>query len=167
MANEQSHTVSNSGCDYLEVGFSQYHHTPPRMITLEEFTNSVKVGNGTEVFTSAYRYVSTDPYSGPITSNFYLDFDFEKDPDLARREALKVARWFNDIGIPEVGIRIVFSGCKGFWIFISKHFFNASPREDLPEVWERLARILKEYFKLTTLDFQPYFRRAMIRVNSS
>lgn len=151
-------------CEWIEVGLNgEHHHIPPRMMRWEEFKENPSQNID---YTSAYRFTSEDPYKGPVISNFYMDFDSEQDINRARKEVLKVGRFFWDLGVPEDQVRVVFSGKKGFWIFVSKHFFGATPREDLPAIWRKVAESLKEILRLKTADFQIYHRRVMIRLNN-
>ncbi|MHB1908330.1 MAG: hypothetical protein ACYCQJ_05590 [Nitrososphaerales archaeon] len=159
--NQQQETRTTR--DYIEIAIGQRHHVPAKMVCWDEF----KTNPSPDVdFTSAYRFQSEDPYVGPVISNFYMDFDYESDPDQARKECLKTARLFKDLGVPQNLIRLVFSGKKGFWLFIPKGFFGAEARDDLPLVWRTIAESIRDIMKLKTVDTQIYHRRCMIRLNN-
>jgi len=142
--------------------------SPPYMVQLKDLTaERVKHGD-VEAYSSIYRYPTSDPYSGPVLSGWYMDFDCAENPGRAQKEcAAVVSRLVNEFRIPEEMIGIAFSGGKGFHMVLNRRVFNAQPSEDLPKVWRSMMEEMVHVCKLKTVDSVIYHRRALWRLPNS
>lgn len=120
------------------------------------------------LFSTVYRYPTDDPYIGGVLSDFYMDFDSEKNPDKARKEAVSVVKKLvQDYGIPEENIRIAFSGMKGISITVNHNIFNATSSACLPLIWKGIVQELISELNLKTADTSIYERRRLWRLLNS
>jgi hypothetical protein len=113
---------------FIEVSDGVKRKTPPETIRVSELQEwRVKHQSSTQgLFSTIYRYPTDDPYIGGVSSDFYMDFDSEENPDKARKEAVAVVKkLINDYAIPENNIKIAFSGMKGISITVDYQVFNA------------------------------------------
>jgi hypothetical protein len=155
---------------FVEVSDGVNRSTPPKMIKVGELADWQEQHQASEqgLFSSAYVYPTDDPYVGGVLSDFYLDFDYEENPDKARKEAVAtLKKLINDYDIPEENINIAFSGMKGVSITISHRIFNAESSADLPLIWKSIAQELAAKLRLKTVDASIYERRRLWRLVNS
>ena len=123
---------------------------------------------GNELFISRYAYDRDNPYSGPLLSNLYFDFDDEINLNRAKADCLAVAEHFNEAyKIPLEALKIRFTGGKGFSLEVPFQFFNVKPTSDLDRVWKRMATRIEAVTKVKTLDKSVYHRRCLWRLTNS
>lgn len=156
---------------YVEFSEGLKRSVPPRMVLLRDLERVVqeakKKGADADVdlFTSVFRYPSTDPYIGPVIGGLVFDLDDPKDPERARKEAVKLIEFLkNDLGIREDSIDVAFSGSKGFSIVVNRRVFGFEPSETLPLIHKSMAKEILETLSLDTLDSKIYERRRLWRV---
>jgi len=155
---------------FVEVSEGVKRKTPPNMIRTEALgewqtkNQSSRLG----LFSSIYQYPTEDPYIDGVLSDFYMDFDYEKNPDEARKEAVATSKkLITDYDISEENLVIAFSGMKGISITIDHKVFNAESSADLPLIWKDIARELISKLKLKTVDTSIYERRRLWRLLNS
>lgn len=155
---------------FIEVSNGVKRKAPPDMIRVSELHEwQAKHQSSTQgLFSSIYMYPTDDPYIGGVLSDFYMDFDYEENPDKARKEAVSVAKkLITDYSIPEANICVAFSGMKGISITIDFRVFDAESFADLPLVWKSIAQELISKLKLKTADTSIYERRRLWRLLNS
>jgi predicted transcriptional regulator len=155
---------------FIEVSDGVKRKTPPEMIRVSELQEwqAAHQSSTQGLFSSIYWYPTDDPYIGGVLSNFYMDFDYEENPDKARKEAVAVVKKLvNDYDIPEDTISIAFSGKKGISVTIDYRVFNAESSADLPLIWKSLVQELAAKLKLKTVDTGIYERRRLWRLLNS
>jgi len=155
---------------YVEVSDGVKRKTPPEMIKVSELREwQARHQSSTQgLFSSICMYPTDDPYIGGVLSDFYVDFDFEENPDKARKEAISVVKKLTqDYGIPEENIRIAFSGMKGISITVSHNVFNAMSSAYLLLIWKGIVQELILELNLKTADTSVYERRRLWRLLNS
>lgn len=153
---------------WIEFSVTVHRQTPPFMIKLQDLEKTRKKYGDEDLYTSVYRYLTDDPYLGPVLSGFYMDFDCAENPERARKEAyVTVHTLITQYKIPVDSISISFSGRKGIAIFVNRRVFGTEPSENLPLVWKSMARELAATLNLKTVDFRPYHCRALWRLLNS
>lgn len=155
---------------YVEVSDGVKRRTPPEMIEfskLQEWqANHQSSTQG--LFSTICRYPTDDPYVGGVISDFYVDFDYEENPDKARKEAISVVKKLaQDYYIPEENIKIAFSGMKGISITVNHDVFNATSSAYLPLIWKGIVQELISELNLKTADTSIYERRRLWRLINS
>ncbi|MCW4011132.1 MAG: primase C-terminal domain-containing protein [Candidatus Bathyarchaeota archaeon] len=155
---------------FVEVCVGLRRKTPPEMVKetcLLKWREQHQSSNH-GLFTSIYRYPVDDPYLGGVISDFYMDFDNEKTPDKARKEAIAVIKkLISDYNIPEAGIAVAFSGMKGISLTVNYNIFNAESLDYLPLIWKSIVQELVAKLKLKTVDTSIYERRRLWRLLNS
>lgn len=155
---------------FIEVSDGVKRKTPPEMIKVSAVRKwqaeheSSKQG----LFSTVYQYPTNDPYVGGVLSDFYIDLDYEENPDKSRKEAISVVKkLIQDYHIPEENIRIAFSGLKGFSITVSHSIFNAVSLAYLPLIWKGMVKELISELNVKTADTSVYERRRLWRLPNS
>lgn len=87
-------------------------------------------------------------YNGMLHATYFpLDIDC-KDLALARSSALDAIEALTEMGVDEFGIKVYFSGSKGFHIQADSRFFGVTPSERLnlyfSEMRKRIARLIED-----------------------
>jgi len=154
---------------WIEVSQTVYRQHPPQMIKLEDLPKWIQQQpRDADLYSSVFRYNNPDPYVGGCLSGLLLDFDHAEKPDRARREAVAAVKHLKDrFNIPEVCIRICFSGGKGFHVIINRRVFNISPSKDLPLILKSMAKELQKDLKVSTLDLAVFDRRRLWRLENT
>ncbi|MBS7654501.1 hypothetical protein KEJ43_05450 [Candidatus Bathyarchaeota archaeon] len=134
----------NSGRDDWDCRFIEVAHgvqNRNQFIALEELDRWRKQQpDDTELYSSFFRYYTDDPLIEPVLAGFGMDFDDEKNPERAQKEALPVVKYLMDkYDIKESDISISFSGAKGFHIFINRRVFGIEPHFWLPKIFKSMA----------------------------
>lgn len=86
-------------------------------------------------------------YNGVLHATYFpLDIDCCSDLALAKRAAIDAIEALRNIGVDEFGIKVYFSGSKGFHIQADSRFFGVTPSERLnlyfSEMRKRIAKII-------------------------
>lgn len=156
---------------YIEfvVGDPKYNRkSPPYMVKLKDLPKEREKYGDVEAYTSIFRFLSPDPYVGPMLSGFLLDFDDAENPEKARKEAVIIVKEIvRRYRIPEESVGICFSGGKGFHIVLNRRIFNVEPSGLLPQVWKSMAEELLNQCRLRTLDVGIYDCRRLWRLPNS
>lgn len=155
---------------YIEVSDGLKRKIPPEMIKVSQLHEwQAKHQSNTQgLFSSVYMYPTDDPYIGGVISDFYMDFDYEENPDKARKEAVAaIKKLISDYDIPEDAISIAFSGMKGISITVDYRIFSAESSTDLPLIWKSIVKELAAKLKLKTVDTGIYERRRLWRLVNS
>jgi len=155
---------------YIEVSDGVKRKTPPEMIKVSELHEwQTKHQSSTQgLFSSIYMYPTDDPYIGGVISDFYMDFDYEENPDKARKEAVAVIKkLIQDYDIPEKSIGTAFSGMKGISVTVDHRIFNAESSAYLPLIWKSMVQELIAQLRLKTADTSIYERRRLWRLVNS
>ena len=140
------------------------------MLRTGEELRKRRIAYGTErpMFISRYLFESpTFRAPGKVLSNFYMDFDCEKDPQLALGELLHAANYFIEAGVDEDKLKLRFTGGKGGSIEVPYDYFEAKPLETLPQVWKKIAKDLKREKHWTTLDLSVYDKGRLWRLTNT
>lgn len=155
---------------FIEVSDGVKRKTPPEMIRVSELQEwQAKHQSSTQgLFSTIYRYPTDDPYIGGVISDFYMDFDYEENPDKARKEAVTVVKKLvQDYDIPEKSIGTAFSGMKGISVTVDHRIFNAKSSAYLPLIWKNMVQELIAQLRLKTADTSIYERRRLWRLVNS
>lgn len=166
-----SENMNNNYSDwFVEVSDGVRRNTPPKMIKAAELPEWQKQHENSlqGIFSSIYMYPTEDPYVGGIISDFYVDLDYEEDPNKARKEAVALIKTLSkNYDIPEETINIAFSGMKGISLSIDHEVFGVEARTDLPLIWKSIVKSLVSKLNLKTVDTKVYERRRLWRLLGS
>ena len=106
-------------------------------------------------------------YDGTALAEFLpFDFDAEEEPELALADARSlVQRLHDDHGVSLLGIRVAFSGSKGFSVEVPGSLFGGFPPARMSELVARFRRVATELtIGLTTTDPSIYTRMRLWRI---
>ena len=126
-----------------------------------------KYGKENPMFISRYLFDKASPYTGKVLSNFYADFDDEEDPWRALVEMLDMATQFIELGVDEAHLKLRFTGGKGGTVEVPYQYFEAEPRDDLPQIWREIAEWFSKNWNYKTLDTSVYERRRLWRLTNT
>ena len=126
-----------------------------------------KHGKELPMFISRYLFNKASPYTGKVLSNFYADFDDGDDPWRALVEMLDMAERFVEMGVDEDKIKLRFTGGKGGAIEVPYQYFEAGPRDDLPQIWRGIAEWFAKSYHYKTIDTSVYERRRLWRLTNT
>ena len=126
-----------------------------------------KHGVDKPMFISRYLFNKASPYTGKVLSNFYADFDDDEDPFRALVEMLDMAHRFEEMGVDRAHMKLRFTGGKGGAVEVPYQYFEAEPREDLPQIWKNVAKWCKKNWNYKTLDLAVYERRRLWRLTNT
>lgn len=114
-------------------------------------------------FLTVYGYDSQDYHAARMYGPLYFDTDAEGNVPLALQEARAIVDLLTK-KFPAHGIRVWFSGNKGFSIEVDATLCLAEPMEDLNLAYRRLAEDVCERLSLTTMDRVIYDRARLWRL---
>lgn len=126
-----------------------------------------KYGKENPMFISRFLFNKASPYTGKVLSNFYADFDDGEDPWRALVEMLDMAEQFIEMGVDEDHIKLRFTGGKGGTVEVPYQYFEAEPRDDLPQIWRAVAEWFSKNWNYKTLDESVYERRRLWRLTNT
>lgn len=117
------------------------------------------------IYTSVWLYDKTDIDIAKRFGSLYFDLDSDTAEE-AQLDAQKLVTYLLGF-IPESGIRIYFTGAKGFHVECEAVTIGITPSNTLPDLFRFIANEMKELLQLSTLDFAVYDQRRMWRVVNS
>jgi len=138
------------------------------MVTIDDVpAMREKYGKENPMFISRFLFNKASPYTGKVLSNFFADFDDAEDPWRALVEVLDMAERFIEMGVEEDHIKLRYTGGKGGSIDVPYQYFEAGPRDDLPQIWKGVAAWFSTNFHYKTLDTSVYERRRLWRLTNT
>lgn len=158
---------------YLEMGHSYPYFNRNYFIEKEDIDNFSTEHNNEGIYRSAYYYNTNDKEEikdSYLFSDFYMDFDNEENPELAKEDLLYVIwrmHYKLSYNLPIEAFRIYFSGKKGFHLIIPHQYLGIEPRKDLDNVFRWIAAGLQEEVPNETIDMVVYERRRLWRLENS
>lgn len=129
---------------------------------VEEFRRK---NNNLGIYTSVWRYNDRDLSVAKRLGSLYFDLDSD-DVQEAQMEAIKLVDYLVQ-SIPRSGIRVYFTGAKGFHIECEAVTVGITPSNGLPALFRYIASGVRDHLSLTTLDFSVYDQRRMWRLPNS
>ena len=159
---------------YVDFASAKQPNFRNNVVPIEDVPSLLKTNKSFECYSTYFlftddlnRYMKTNiingrksvsGYRGPLYAYYFpLDIDFPKDLGFSREAAIETLDKFrNDIGIPDYGINIYFSGKKGFHLMADTRSFDVSPSPELNLHFARMRKsislLIGEYGK--TIDRQ-------------
>lgn len=130
--------------------------------TVEEFRQE-NANRG--LFTSVWHYNHRDIDRAARLGSLY--FDVDSDSLLrAQVETIRLVDYLTNV-IPEPGIRVYFTGKKGFHVECEALALGITPTSELPGLFRYIAGELRRLLDLSCLDFSVYDDRRMWRLPNS
>lgn len=117
------------------------------------------------LYTSVWYHNARDLNHSIPFAGFYMDFD-SSDLSISYEEVQKVVLYLEET-TPSDGIRVYFSGKKGFHAEIDSAVLGIAPSVDLPGIFRFIAGKIRDELNLRTLDFAVYDARRMWRLPNS
>ncbi|UOE58241.1 hypothetical protein IRB79_27355 (plasmid) [Cytobacillus oceanisediminis] len=122
------------------------------------------------LYTTAFQYSTSDPYTADLRGDFFIDFDDEEDIKKAQEDALKIIQHLTispNYKIPVNMIRVYFSGKKGIHVIVPFRCFGVEWHPHLDKVYKIMAEELMPFAPNKTLDMKVYERRRLFRLPGS
>ena len=117
------------------------------------------------VFSSAYRYSSTEIGKADLYGDLYLDFDDANSFERVRKDALMALSYLKVCyKISEQYVRIYFSGNKGVHIIVPAEILGIEPMNLLHGVFKYIANSIRAFTPNKTIDTKIYDNRRMFRI---
>ena len=129
----------------------------------DEINEKINLSDKTGIYTSVFQYNDRDIDSAASLGSLYFDFDSNSEPEQVLVEVYKVVEYLLSY-IPAEGIRVYFSGKKGFHIECEAITLGISSSDDLAGVFRFIADHIKQLLQIQSLDFNVYDVRRMWRV---
>lgn len=143
-----------------ERGFSRGSYIPYPAVSIFS-----KNHNQYSVFSSAYRYSSTDIDKADLYGDLYLDFDDAGSFENVRKDALMALSYLKICyKIQEQYVRIYFSGNKGVHLIVPAEILGIEPMNLLHGVFKFIANSIKSYTPNKTIDTKIYDNKRMFRI---
>lgn len=98
-------------------------------------------------------------------ADLYFDLDGKVEDALA--DAIKLIDYFGGMGIGHEGIRVWFTGKKGFHILISSRVIGVSPHPELTYIHKGAAFFVAHALALSTFDHSVYTIKRVLRLPGS
>lgn len=117
------------------------------------------------LYSSVFNYDNTDIGLSSRLGSLYFDLD-SSEGETARLEAVRLVQLLRDY-VPEEGIRIYFTGKKGFHIECEALCLGITGSKDLADIFRFAATDIRDTLSLTTMDFAVYDIRRMWRLPNS
>lgn len=137
----------------------------PLMLTDESLSDFVNENNNTGIYTSVWRYDSTDLDKATRLSSLYFDID-NKDQQQSLKDCVKLYNHLLKF-VPQESIVVYFTGKKGFHIECEAVALGINPSNNLPNIFRFIAQSLKDKLDIESLDFSVYDARRMWRLAGS
>jgi hypothetical protein len=138
-----------------------------RRFQATEVPSLVNKYHNVDIFTTIQRFrlsikeLNEDHYCG-------LFFDFDSDDlEKSKADAVKVAEYFRDLGIPDRAVTIFFSGNRGFHYVIEPEIFGIKPSSTLTQVIRTCCSAVADACGLVTFDRTIYSSARMWRIPNS
>lgn len=129
----------------------------------DEINEKINQSDKTGIYTSVFQYNDRDIDTAAALGSLYFDFDSNSEPEVVLNEVYKVLAYLLEF-IPRDGIRVFFSGKKGFHIECEAITLGVSASDDLAGVFRFIANHVKQALGVQSLDFNVYDLRRMWRV---
>lgn len=143
-----------------ERGFSRGHYIPYRTIS-----GFIENRNRYSVFSSAYRYNTTDIAKSDLYGDLYLDFDSLNGYDKVKADALTALSYLKIVyHISENQVKVYYSGNKGVHIIVPAEILGIEPMPLLNGVFKTIALSIKSFTPNKTVDTQIYDNKRMFRI---
>jgi len=159
---------------FVEFSVRLTRSIPPRMVRLADLEREIQAAKDrgadgdVDLFSSLYRYETSDPYVGPVIGGLCFDLDDARNVESARKETVELIRFLkNELGVKEDSIDVCFSGSKGFSLVVNRRVFGFEPSGILPLIHRSIAREMVERLGLKTVDLKIYERRRLWRLPNS
>ena len=96
-------------------------------------------------FATVQQYSNDSKVEGEdFIAPLYFDLDYEQDPTVAQKEAIKIIDFFTkELDVKETDLHVYFSGSKGFHIIIDEKALSIKPRNDLHRAYKHIAGYLR------------------------
>ena len=134
----------------------------PVMIEWKDVPNYARLHEYIGVYTSVWLYDTRDLDRARRLGSLYFDLDSDQ-ADEAYRDTIKLVRYLVQY-IPREGIRVYFSGSKGFHVECEAVVLGITPSNTLPDLYRYIAGELRSQLELTTIDFAVYDARRIWRL---
>lgn len=121
--------------------------------------------NNLGIYTSVWLYDSKDIDTTKRLGSIYFDFDSDIIEE-AQQDTINLVTYLSEF-ISDAGIRIYFTGAKGFHVEVEAVTAGITPTNTLPDLFRFIATELKDKLSLSTLDFSVYDQRRMWRLPNS
>lgn len=135
------------------------------LIDIKEVPEFAQRHDNTGIYTSIFQYESTDIDTAASLGSLCFDFD-SPDLEVSYTETKRLVDHLLSY-IPSSGIRVYFSGGKGFHVECEALTLNISSSDDIAGVSRFIAGNLVEELSLTTADLVIYDQRRMWRLPNS
>ena len=119
--------------------------------------------NNTGIYTSVWQYNKKSLTEVSKLGNLYFDLDSEDSVE-AYNESKRLVLFLRECGIPDSGVRVYFTGSKGFHVECEAVCLGIKAGENLATLFRYIANDIRDKLGLTTLDFAVYDERRMWRV---
>jgi hypothetical protein len=135
------------------------------LLPWEKVSEYAEKYDNTGIYTSVFQYNSNDIDQAASLGPLYFDLD-SNDLEISYSETVRLVEFLlSNIG--ESGIRVYFSGGKGFHVECEPIALGVSTSDDLAKVFRFIARDITDKLKLTSTDFNVYDVRRMWRLPNS
>lgn len=147
--------------EYMEVNWMNFQAACQQYIQRN-------VGWG--LYSTAFQYSTSDPYTADLRGDFYLDFDDEDNIKNAQEDALRIIQHLTlspNYKIPVNMIKVFFSGKKGIHVTVPYQCFGIEWHPHLDKIYKIMAEELMPHAPNKTLDMKVYERRRLFRLRGS
>jgi hypothetical protein len=117
------------------------------------------------IYTSVWNYNDTNLDRATRLGPLYFDLD-SIEVERSYQDAVRLAEYLSDF-IPDAGLRVYFTGKKGFHIECEPVTLGINASNELPGLFRFIANELKSKLSLDTIDFAVYDIRRMWRLPNS
>lgn len=122
------------------------------------------------IYVSAYKYSTKDISEADISGDFYLDFDNELTGEEAfnkiKADLESAIKYIENImRIDKDGVRVYFSGGKGFHLIVPEKSLGVRPHKSLNMVYKSIASDISKFAE--TIDTKIYDKRRLFRLENS
>jgi hypothetical protein len=130
-----------------------------------EVEQFVKKHNSFGVFTTPYRYNTTNLEEAYLFSDMYLDFDDQDDFERVRIDALRSISYLKTImHIEPEQLQIYFSGNKGVHVMVPSEILGVEPDKKLNLIYKFIAADIIKHTPNKTLDLVIYDNKRLFRI---
>ena len=155
-------------CNIIEIGGQKNgYFTRNIFIDSKDLKSSIKQFDG-DIYSTIYRYDSTDQNTANFVAPLYLDLDIddiENNFMKIKQDLLLVIRRLKTLFyLEDKDIELYFSGSKGFHILINHKIFGFKPSRDINKYYKKIATELKTYTINKTVDTKIYDSKILFRV---
>lgn len=134
----------------------------PLLVSIEKVEEYSKRFNQTGIYSSIFQYDSKHLSTAASLGSLCFDLD-SPDLEISRSETNRLVEYLLQY-LSESGIRVYFSGGKGFHVECEAIALNVSSTDDIAGISRFIAGNITEELRLTTTDLVVYDKRRMWRV---